>query len=585
MRKCLFWLSLCVAAMMSVSPAWAVVPDTSVVPPELERWKPWVLFGHEERFCPSRFDDYETPQCRWPSTLSLHLDGSGGSFAQEWTLYVKSWVELPGGAAQWPRDVTVDGQSVPVIFHKESPAVFLEPGKHRIEGAFSWQELPDTLPVPPSSGLVALSVGGKQVTHPSFSQNGRLRLQKEAGELQEADRLDVRVFRLVDDAVPMQITTLLKVTVSGRSREIRMGGVLLEDSIPMRMESPIPTCLDASGDLLLQARPAKFHVTIVSRIDGPVERIGPATAPFGPEIWAFQARTSLRLVQVEGVTPIDPKQTEIPLEWASLSTYTVQRGSVMTLKVLQRGDPDPVPDRVNLKREWWLDFDGRGFTVRDQIDGILSSQWALVMNPPVRLGRVSVDGAEQLITAHGPEKKAGVELRRGEVHLVAESRCEAERGTLPTVGWNHDFQSLSGILNLPPGWRLFWVGGVDVVPGSWFDRWTLLDLFLVFVISLAVTKLWNRRLGFLALGALGLIYHEPDAPQQVWLHLLAAVALLRVLPEGRIRRLVSLYRWGAVVGLVVFAIPFMVQQVRVGIYPQLENVYESPGRGVGPYWA
>lgn len=576
--------AVCLLPLLAASPVWpasAEVPDTSFIPAELEPWKPWVLYGHEERFCPSRYDRGDLMHCRWPSRLTLELDPSGGRFTQEWTVLAPSWVDLPGGPAQWPNDVRVDGEAVPVVRRKDVPAVFLKPGRHVITGVFTWPELPETLPVPPPSGLLTVSVGGKVLENPRMTQDGRLWLQKHDNQTGEADRVEVRAFRLIDDSIPVQVTTLLKVTLSGRPRELRIDGALLDGSIPMHIESPIPARLESDGGLLLQGRPGRFDVRVFSRLPGPVDRIGPVAAPFGPEIWAFQARTSLRLVQVEGVSAIDPRQTEAPAEWASFSTYIVQPGSVLTFKELRRGDPDPAPDRLSLQRTWWLDFDGKGFTIRDQIDGTLSRQWSLAMNPPVRLGRVSVDGVDQLITEQGPERKAGVELRRGELHLVAESRYEGAPGTLPAVGWDHDFQSLGGVLNLPPGWRLFSASGVDVVPGTWFERWTLLDLFLVLIASLAVARLWGWRYGLLALAALGLAYHEPEAPRQVWLHLLAAVALLRVLPEGRLHRWVNLYRWGAVVVLLVLAVPFMVQQVRWGIYPQLEPVYDRPSPRVG----
>jgi hypothetical protein len=491
-------------------------------------------------------------------------------------VYVKSWVELPGGPLQWPAEVKVNGQSAPVSLRNESPSVFLEPGSHLVSGSFSWKEIPESLPVPPSIGLLTLSLEGRLVDHPRITQDGRLLLTSPATGRDEEDRLDVRVFRLIDDSIPMKVSTLLKVTLSGRARETRIEGALLEGSIPMQIESPVPARLGSSGEILLQGRPGRFDVTVVARFPGPMDQIGPAAAPFGPEIWAFQARAPLRIVQIEGVPSIEPKQTEVPSQWASLPTYIVQPGSAMGFKVLRRGDPDPAPDRLTLRRSWWLDFDGKGFTVQDHVDGTLSRQWNLAMNPPIHLGRVSVDGIDQLITEQGPGKKAGVELRRGELHLVAESRYEAAPRTLPAVGWDHDFQSLSGVLNLPPGWRLFAADDVDVVPGTWFERWTLLDLFLVLIISLAVMRLWNWRLGILALVTLALIYHEPGAPRQVWLHLLAAVALLRVLSQGRMRPWVNAYRLGSVAVLLVLSIPFMVQQVRWGLYPQLEPIDGAP---------
>jgi hypothetical protein len=569
-------VGICLLTLLSAPPSGAEAPDTSVIPSELEKWKPWVLFGHEERFCPARFDEGDVTYCRWPSRLRLELTSGGGRFSQEWLVAVESWVELPGGPAQWPGDVKVDGQGVPVLRRKDAPAVLLKPGKHLVSGAFSWGELPETLPIPPSSGLLALTLDGSAVDAPRLTQDGRVYLRKRAAGPDEADRVDIRVFRLIDDSIPMQATSLLKVTLSGKPREVRIEGALLQGSIPMRIESPIPVRMGPEGNLLLQGRPGRFDVRVVSRLNGPVERIGPVAAPFGPEIWAFQARTPLRLVQVEGVSGIDPRQTEAPPEWTSFSTYLVQPGSTMIFKELRRGDPDPAPDRLGLQRTWWLDFDGKGFTIQDQVSGTLSRQWYLAMNPPVRLGRVSVDGVDQLVTEQGVEKKAGVELRRGELRLTAESRYEGGTDRLPAVSWDHDFQSLTGVLNLPPGWRLFSASGVDVAPGTWFERWTLLDLFLVLVVSLAVAKLWNWGFGLLALATLGLIYHEADAPRQVWLHLLGAVALLRVLPEGRLRRWVDLYRWGAVVVLLVLTVPFMAQQVRWGLYPQLEPVYGGP---------
>jgi len=68
-----------------------------------------------------------------------------------------------------------------------------------------------------------------------------------------------------------------------------------------------------------------------------------------------------------------------------------------------------------------------------------------------------------------------------------------------------------------------------------------------------------------------LIYHEPGSPRLVFLHILAAVALLNVLPRGRLRSLVSVWGFCSIIILLVFTIPFMVAQIRTGIYPQLER--------------
>ena len=204
------------------------------------------------------------------------------------------------------------------------------------------------------------------------------------------------------------------------------------------------------------------------------------------------------------------------------------------------------------------------------------------MNPPGILGKVAVDGTDQLITAHGPEGKAGVELRQGQLVLDADSRINEPLRRIPAAGWDHGFQNASGVLNLPPGWHLFAAGSVDVTPASWVERWSLLDFFLVLVTAMAVARLKSFAWGALSLVALTLIYHEPGAPQTVWLSLLAATALVRVLPEGWVKKAAILWRVGSIVVLLTIAIPFSIQEIRQGLYPQLEKIPVHPQQPARP---
>ena len=72
------------------------------------------------------------------------------------------------------------------------------------------------------------------------------------------------------------------------------------------------------------------------------------------------------------------------------------------------------------------------------------------------------------------------------------------------------------------------------------SEWQLLDFFLVLIITIAVWRLFTPVAGVVALLALVLSFHEMFAPTWLWLNLLAAVALLRVAPEG------GCTRWSAV---------------------------------------
>jgi hypothetical protein len=321
-------------------------------------------------------------------------------------------------------------------------------------------------------------------------------------------------------------------------------------------------------------------VDLVARHDQPVTKLsrpkpaGPWAA--GDEVWVFDARPSLRQVLLEGVDGVDPTQTRLPADWKRLPAYVVGPDAAVALTERRRGDADPAPDVLHLTRQLWLDFDGRGMTVSDKISGQLHRSWRLDMQPGTELGRVVASGADQSITRLGAGKPAGVELRQGNLALEADSRIQGDLLEVPAVSWDADFHQVSGTLQLPPGWRLFHASGADEVRETWVRAWTLLEIFLVLVIALAIGRLFGPLWGALALVTLTLSFNEPDAPQYVWLAVLVGEALVRVLPDNWVRKAARLYRLATWLGLVVISVNFMVEHVRHGMYPALEQ-----GRSLG----
>src|SRR5690606_15641119 len=105
-----------------------------------------------------------------------------------------------------------------------------------------------------------------------------------------------------------------------------------------------------------------------------------------------------------------------------------------------------------------------------------------------QLGSVTAAGEPQLIT-HNPEGKApGFEVRTPQLSAVATGRITLA-DSLPATGWQTDAEHLSATLHLPPGYRLFALPGADYSRGDWVTAWTLLDLFLLLLFTLAVFRL------------------------------------------------------------------------------------------------
>jgi hypothetical protein len=586
----------------SVEDSLPSVRNGLAIPEPLRPWVGWVLHGEEQVLCPFLHDkdDDDDRRCAWPARLQLVLTEKGGRFTQTWRLYKREWVALPGSSKAWPQDVRVDGKpavvAAPTIEGNDMqpmrdddgdgddgppPKVRLLPGEHTVTGSFLWDELPEALQVPPSTALLSLNLRGAVVPFPSRDAQGRLWLQRQANP-EEEDVLDMTAHRRVIDDIPLQVTTRLELRVAGKSREVLLGRVLPDGFVAVSLTSPLPARLEASGRLRVQVRAGTHVLTLLARHEGPVSELK-RPEPGGPwpdsEVWVFEAQPSLRQVTVEGVPAIDPQQTTLPEDWKRLPCYPMGRSDSMKLVEQHRGDAERLPDQLSLSREMWLDFDGGGYTVSDSITGTLSRTWRLEVNPPTELGRVSMDGKDLFITRASGEgvERAGVELRQGRVNLTADSRMVSHFGQVPAVSWNIDFHKVQTQLNLPPGWRLFHVTGADEAPGTWLRHWTLLDLFLVLLIALAVGRLFGIAWGGLALLGLVLSLPEQNSPRWVWLAVLAAEALHRVLPDSavRLRPVLRAVRIATLVGLSLSLVSFAAQQVRIGLHPALER-QDSP---------
>ena len=564
------------------------------VPEPLKPWVPWVLHGVTQLQCPYVHASSDLRRCTWPSRLELTLTDQRGEFVQEWLVYETTWVPLPGDDQRWPQEVKVAAKSVePIVAGGKSvtaplpadalatvqardgrPGLELAPGAYRVSGTFLWDSLPEKLQVPGETGLLALKVRGEAVAFPQRDNSGVLWLQKRAPEGSEENLLDVVVHRKIFDEIPLVVTTQVEIHASGKNREVLLGKALLADFVPMEVRSELPARLEADGRLRVQIRPGRWTIAIDARHPAPVQQLALTTSE-GPwateEIWAFAAAPALRRVEIDGATAVDPQQTLLPEEWKRLPAYRMRPGETMLLTETHRGEVDRGPDQLALSRQWWLDFDGQGFSIRDQINGEVHNTKRLEVQPPAQLGYAESNGTPQFITSLTATDHPGVELRSQNLALRTDIRAPGgglEMG-LSAVDWDQDFASVEGRLHLPPGWRLLHVAGVDDVDDTWLQRWTLLDIFLVLVISIGIGRLFGLAWGTLAFVTLALVFPEWMAPQVVWVFVLVTEAIHRVLPPGRLQGLVRLVRFATLLTLTGIVLMFSVQQIRGGLYPAL----------------
>jgi hypothetical protein len=588
-------LRLAFALLCFCTVAWAApAAGDDSIPAVLRDWRAWVLKGLDYRACPfvSTVTTSEPSGyvCAWPGRLSLAATGDGATFTVHWRVDAPSWVALPGDEQNWPQAVTANGQHQAVLSHEGIPAMWLVPGSYEITGRIPWHDRPQSLHVPAAIGLVALSVDGKTVS-PVQRDEDAVTLGRAATTAPEADSLDLRAFRLLVDGVPAELTTQIRLVVSGQAREEVLGPVLPAGFAATALDGDWPARLDSDGRLHVQVQPGSATLTVRARAVAPLATVA-ARVPAAPwpkqEIWSYESASRLRVTSAKAAISVDPKQAQVPDEWDALPAFALGDGEKLAIEERSRGLAPDESNRLSLRREAWLDFDGSGWYARDYVAGTMVQGWRFDVAAPYALERAEANAmpgqpAEPLLITHGSTPNlSGVEWRMPSVGLAGGVRIAAA-STLPVSGWQQNFDRIDTTLHLPFGYQLLAAPGADNVQGSWISRWRLLDVFIAAIVALLAWRLLGVVGALAATGYLLLGYHE-EAPIWTLAAVLALSLIVRALPAGRLRGAGVWLRRIAWVALALVALPFVADEVRYALYPQLEHtsVFAAPYGG-GPY--
>lgn len=551
------------------------------VPAPLKAWEPWVMYGEEYRACPIRGIDFSSAsgfECRWPGRLRINVSATGGEFSQHWRLYTQDWITLPGNETHWPESVTVDGSAAAVVLDDGVPRIRVGAGEHDVRGRFVWSRRPEALRVMPSTALVDLTIDAKNIV-PVGLRDGWLWLGA-VRTVNQPRSLQLQVYRLLEDGSPIRLTTQLHLKVSGDAREEVLAKALPDGFVPLASDGPLPFRFEPDGRVRVQVRSGEYVLSIHARASAPSDRF---TLPSGEgtwtndEIWSYRTDDRLRISAIDGAAPIDPVQADVPAEWRNAPAYRLERGASIAIAERSRGLNREDANRLALERDLWLSFDHSSFDAVDRVHGTMQQGWRLDMMKPYHLLNARVEDDTLLIT-DGADGRTGIEVRTPGLSVTTLSRLD-KNGALPATGWDARFESVSTTLHLPPGHLLLAAWGADSSPDAWVNRWKLLDLFLLMLVTAAAYRLLGWGGAAIAFCAIALTHHEPGAPNWVWVNALIAVALARVLATTslaqRLIQVTNAYRVASLALVAFLFVPFAVDQYRLALHPQLRAEYEG----------
>lgn len=551
--------------------AWSQETDSSI-PEPLKPWKDWVLWDSPHLASPAPYNAADQRISIWPSTLELSLGAQGGEWKLQVRAFSPTWLPLPGNEECWPQAVQLDNQIVPVVSRAGLPSINLAPGLHTVSGNFVWKQQPEKIAVPSAIGLLALTLDGQNVNLPNRDTSGWLWLRRSQASAEEKDQLSLQVYRVLEDGLPMWLRTELEVSVSGKSREEDLGFILPANWQLSYVNSPIPVALDEAGRVKAQVRAGNWKIRIDAFRNEDLRQLEySATTPpaVATELIALKARPELRAIELQNATPVDVSLTTFPEHWRNLPVFQWNNATALPWTVKSSGAGELRPNRFEIARQLWLDDDGLGLTYQDSISGESRQISRLDVAQNHQLAVMRIDGTRQLITKNPETAAEGVEVRTRSAQIEAIGRA-SQPTQLAATGWQANADNLQISFWLPPGWRMLALFGADRVEGDWLTAWTLLDLFLLLIFSLAIFRMWGLTAGVIAFLAFGLAYHELGAPRFTWLFLLVPVAILQVVQSGRLSKWLQAWRYLAVAILLLFLTPFLAREIQSALYPQLE---------------
>lgn len=573
-------VSLAVFSQLFAAPTVAATGNLAVnLPPELSAWQGWVEKDLPERYCPWQNEQSEK-RCLFVLQTQLQATNTGASLVQEVQSYSEQFWQLPGEQQQWPQNVKIQllddaGRAVgaektaAVRDYQANPEIQLPIGRVRISAEYRWPELPAALLLPDGTPPVSLSIDGKTVTQPLWDQS-RLLLRATPSVEQTQSSVQMRVFRLLTDDIPYQLTTIIRLDVSGPSRELKLPMPLPEGFVLAGIDGDLPITLRQDGTLSVSAISGNFEISLKAlRLNSDSTIVKPQLPEPWPaqEVWAYQGNSQLRTAQLQGAPSIDPQQSDAPASWSGFAQFLVSSTDPLSLQVLA-GPANSERDEVSIERQMWLSATTGKFTISDRLSGSLHSSGRLSLLSPLSAGRIEVDGQARLINQlKDTTGSAGVEIRNSALSVAALSELSTTT-KMPVHGWNLQADKVATRVNLPDGWAAIAVFGASEVYGDWLHAWDLWDMFLVMLLTVAAFRL----LGLPAAGALLvwllLAYQKPDAPHWLWLLVFASLALAKF-ASGKFATVSQWVAKAALLLLAVALLNFATQQIRYAVYPQL----------------
>ena len=561
------------------------------IPDELRPWINWVSKDLVKNPCPSTHNDFSNKLCDFMTHLRINVENNKIFFTEKLYIYEDTFVKLLGGKNLFPYDVKDDDKNIQVIYKNNAPYVFLKKGSHEISGTIRIENGEDEILLPENVATLKFLKNDKEEKNVSIIKN-KLQLglaknivkeNKEQIKNITDDNIDIQVRRILNDDLPFTVTTLLKLNISGKEREINLGKVVFPDTRVININSSLQVKLDDSKNFIFKASSGTYEVQIESIYDAIPDKIPffKSTNDFpDEEIWGYILNDTLRTTQINGAVNISPINFGYPIKNSSMRVYEIKNNQNFEIVEKERAPIIDATNSLTLQRTLWLNFKGDGYFALDNLNGQIKKNDIMEISDDFNLAKANINGSDVPIISQNNSSKIGLNLHEGHVNLQSEGRYKnIKEFSLSPFSFVKGNVSLS--LQLPAGWKVFNISNIKNDSYSWISKWNLLKLFYLCLTFFIVLKVYSLKSGIVALFA---IIFTHDTPISLYMPLILIcffhfISKLLVDIENKkfYFNLSNRLQTIILILLIIFSVPFVVSDIRSAIYPQLKfNIFSSP---------
>ncbi|MDY0132007.1 MAG: hypothetical protein RBR53_04990 [Desulforegulaceae bacterium] len=570
-----YLLSFIILTIVFISTTSQISPAAN--PEELYKWKEFLVYGEDKFHCVPEFNDDNKFHCKWPGILKLEIYENKILFSQKINLFTDSYIKLPGNLEIFPVNVQKNNKPIPVSVKNKFPVCFPGKGEFEISGELPFDEIPDFINLPEFSGGYKLDLKTDKISSPYTDLKNILWLKKTLSEKDnEKEHLRVNVFRKIKDSFPCEIESVYKINVSGSSRQEKISTGNIPGQITF-VKSPLPLKIGKNGCFYVQVKPGEYEISIKNILPQLPLELGPFNSGYNQEIIALEKEPGVRISNIKNLKTIDPKNTDIPDLWKNLLTFILSPEKKILFEETIRGVLPSQPD-LKLEREIWIDFNGKGSTIKDQIKGKLHQRTfiGILDKSEIIPGKISINNQDKIITKKG--NLSGICVNEGSFSMESVSRKNNSKNIFPP-GWELDFSNISGYINIPPGYEILSVSGAKLSGNhSFISKWTLLDIFVLCILFISAYKIWNIKWGILFFICAGAVYHKFYVPPYIWILLVIFSGILNsnslktfFFQKQFFKVSFNLIYFSCLLTVFSAAIVFSAQNIKYFVYPSLDT--------------